>query len=224
MADTGRTDDGTDDRPSLEMPSFSLRRRRRAPEQDAATDPAPRTAVPTPLDPVEQPTAVVPAAETREEAYDDPAGDREARQRRRLPVPALSRLPAAAVTGLVVGALAVLLVWLAATGCSAVRGTSSCGGGPGLLILVGVLVLLAYAGSWLLGRFGVPEAGSTSLLAVGVMAVLVMVFLLESLDEWWSLITVPLTAVVAYALSWRVTTAVVDTETTDDPRAPHDVR
>ena len=255
MADTGKPDDGTDDGPSLEMPSFSLRRKKKTPPpEDVAPEPAPepeRIAEPEPEpepDPIPEPepspvpaptpepepepepetaviaeqpaydppTAVVPVVEEDvEPAHLEPPAPRE------LP---LSGLPAAAVTGLVVGGLAVLLSWLAGRGCEAVRGTSACGGGPGFLILLLVLALLALAGGWLLARFGEPESGSTSLLAVGIMAVLVLLFLLGSLDEWWAAIAVPVTAVVAYCGSWWVTNAVVGDDARQDAVEPHDVR
>lgn len=216
MADTGRPDDGTDDAPSLGMPSFSLRRRKRAPEQDETPEPALEPPAPTPA---LEPPAPMPERERAPEPAE--AYDREPRRRRELP---LSGLPAAAVTGVVVGGLAVLLAWLATTSCEAVRGTSSCGGGPGLLILVAVLILLAWAGAWLLGRFGVPEAGSTSLLAVGIMAVLVMVLLLGSIDEWWMVVAIPVVTVIGYGISWWVTTSVMDGEPGADAPEPHDVR
>ena len=233
MADTGRPDDPTDDGPSLEMPSFSLKRRRKAP---AATEPDPEpTPEPEPepepepavvhaAPPVERPTAAiatpVPADEPEDGRPEEPV-HREPRPRRELP---LSGLPAAAVTGVVVGALAVLLTWVATSTCDVVRGTSSCGGGPGFLILLAVLALLAWAGAFVLDRCAVPESGSTSLLAVGIMAVLVMVFLLGSIDEWWMVIAIPVTAVVAYSASWWVTHAVVGDDARPDVTEPHDVR
>lgn len=119
-------------------------------------------------------------------------------------------LPAAALTGAAVGGLAVALAWLAGVGCEAVRGTSACGGGPGLLLLVVVLALLAWAGSLLLRLLGVPRAGSTSVLAVGILAVLVLVFLLGSLDTWRALVAVPLASTVAFGAAWWVTTAAGD--------------
>lgn len=173
-----------DDRPPLEMPSFSLRRRRKVADDEA-----------TPPREVETPApGVVP---------------------RELPTVQVSGLPAAALTGVAVGGLAVLLAWLAGVGCEAVRGTSACGGGPGLLILLVVLAVLTWAGSLLLRVLGVPHAGSTSLLAVGVLAVLVLVFLLGSLDEGWALVAVPVASANSYAASWWVTAAVSD----DDPAA-----
>ncbi|GAA1443653.1 hypothetical protein GCM10009641_60870 [Mycobacterium cookii] len=198
MADPGEPDDG----PSLEMPAFSLRRRKPASER------------------AEPPTAT-PAveAEPGPDRADEPVRRREPR---RLPPVALTGLPAAAVTGVVVGVLAVLLAWLAGAGCSAVRGTSSCGGATGLPLLLAGLVLLAWAGSLLLRALGVADARSTSVLAVGIMAVLVMVFLLGSLDEWWALVAVPLAAAVGYGASWWVTSSVVGDN--GEAPVPRDVR
>ena len=205
MAD-GPPDDG----PSLEMPAFSLRRRKPASEP---VEPAGRS---------EPPTAVAPALEV------DPGSEQaepvRRREARRLPSVALAGLPAAAVTGVAIGALAVLLAWLAGAGCSVVRGTSSCGGAVGLPLLLAGLVLLAWAGSLLLRALGVADAGSTSVLAVGIMAVLVMVFLLGSLDEWWALVAVPLVAAVAYVASWWVTSSVVGGNADAEAPTPRDVR
>ncbi len=189
MADTDEPDDGR----SLEMPSFSLRRKStKAAAEDAST------AVPPP------------------------------RERRRLPTIALSGPRAAATTGVVIGGLAVLLSWVATSACDVVRGTPSCGGGPGLLILLALLVVLAYAGSLVLRVFGVPDAGSTSVLAVGILAVLVLVFLLGSIDEWWMVVAIPLTAAIGYCASWWVTASVRTDESDPEDavahREPHDVR
>ncbi|WP_191278016.1 hypothetical protein [Nocardioides flavus (ex Wang et al. 2016)] len=181
MADDTKPDGTRDDGPSLAMPSFTRRRR----TKDSAPAPQAPASAPTP----------------------EPAGPERAR--RPLPRIALDGLPAAALTGVVVGALGVLLVWLAGAGCEAVRGTSSCGGGPGLLALVVVLGVLAWAGALLLRVLSVPDAGSTSLLGVGILAVLVMVFLLGALDQWWTAVAVPVAAAAAYGVSWWVTTAVV---------------
>jgi hypothetical protein len=192
MADPGNGN--PDDRPSLEMPAFSLRRKRSAAEPD----------------PVE-----------RDKTEPEPVRRREPR---RLPTVALAGLPAAAVTGVAVGALAVLLAWLAGAGCSAVRGTSSCGGAIGLPLLLAGLVLLAWVGTVLLRALGVADAGSTSVLAVGIMAVLVMVFLLGSLDEWWALVAVSLVTAIGYGAAWWVTSSVVGGDAAAEAPAPRDVR
>ena len=181
MADTGKSDDG----PSLEMPSFSLRRR----QEPAAGDERCHRATPSRRARAGQP---------------EPAP----RPRAELPSLALAGLPAAVVTGLVVGGLSLLIAWLAAAGCDAVRGTSACGGAAGLPILLVGLVLLAWVGGVLLRTWGVADPFSTSILAVGVLAVLVMLFLLGSIDEWWAVIAVPLLAMASYTGAWWVTTAV----------------
>lgn len=181
-------DGAPDDGPPLEMPSLSLRRRRRTSDGPVSSRPtdAPPPEVPQPSEP-------------------SPGG-----ARRRLPDVPLTGLPAAALTGVAVGGQAVLLAWLAGVGCEAVRGTSSCGGGPGLLILLVVLAALAWSGSLLLRLLGVPHPGSTSALAVGILAVLVLVFLLGSLDEWWALVAVPVASAISYGVSWWVTRAAGD--------------
>ena len=183
--------DKPEDGSSLEMPSLSLRRTRRRTESEEPAD-----AKELPEEPSREP---------------DPEPEHEPRAPR-FTLPALPGLTAAVVTGAVVGALAVLLTWLSTTACDAVRGTSSCGGGPGFLILVAVLVVLAYAGALILGAFGVPHAASTSVLAVGVTAVLVMLFLLDSIYDGWMVIAIPVVAVIAYAGSWWITNAVVEND------------
>lgn len=188
MADT------PDDRPSLEMPSFSLRRRTREPEKSTSPEPEP---APEPED----------------------LGPRRAR-----PAPPVTGLPAALLTGLLVGVLAVAFAWLAGLGCDAVRGTSSCGGAVGLPLLLAGVVLLAWVGALLLRFCGVADAGSTSILAVGVLAVLVMLFLLDTLDEAWVLVAVPALAVAGYGLSWWVTASVVGDDEASEAPEPHDVR
>jgi hypothetical protein len=257
--------DKPDEGPSLEMPSFSLRRKKKqAPEDDVAPEPAP-TPEPTPepepepeplpepvtVEPLaDEPTATLPVPTPAPEATREPAPAAEAvtepepvtveqpvdeqtpdpvpaepKRRRERPSITLPGLPAAAITGVVVGALAVLLAWLAGAACSAVRGTSSCGGAAGLPLLLVGLVVLAYAGSVLLGVLGVRDAGSTSLLGVGILSVLVLVFLLGSTDEWWIVLALPVAAVIAYCASWWVTTAVVgDEPEPTGARTPYDVR
>jgi hypothetical protein len=49
------------------------------------------------------------------------------------------------------------------------------------------------------------------------MAVLLLVFFTDALFEWWMALVVPLVAALAYALSWWVTTRVVQD---DDEQVP----
>ncbi|RYB93845.1 hypothetical protein EUA93_05410 [Nocardioides oleivorans] len=201
-----------DDRPSLEMPSFSLRRKK---EQAVEPDSEPAAE----QVPAEAPTVV----ETAEQTIDaSPVAPAEPRPRRELP--ALSGPVAAVAAGLAVGVLAVLLTWLAGVACDAGRGTSSCGGAIGFPVLVVVLALLAWTGTVLLRALGVADAGSTSLLAVGVLAVLVMFFLLGSLDEWWTAVAVPVLAAASYTGSWALTNAVADPGPDGPEPGSYDVR
>jgi hypothetical protein len=85
-------------------------------------------------------------------------------------------------------------------------------------------MLLAWVGALLLTFFGVADAGSTSILAIGVLSVLVMLFLLDALDEWWALVAVPMLAVAGYGLSWWVTASVVGDEAGTEVPEPRDVR
>jgi hypothetical protein len=194
MADT------PDDGPSLEMPSFSLRRRKRAPEDTA-------------------PEPVIPELGR----HDEPEAEDVGRRRARI-APPVTGLPAALLVGLLVGLLAVAYSWLTGVGCEAVRGTSACGGAAGLPLLLAGLVLLVWVGALLLRSFGVADPGSTSILAVGVLSVLVMLFLLDALDQWWAFVAVPMLAVAGYGLSWWVTASVVGDDTGSEVPEPHDVR
>ncbi|HEX5919682.1 MAG TPA: hypothetical protein VFY76_17590 [Nocardioides sp.] len=172
--------------------------------------------------PLEMPSLSLRRRRTAAEP-DAPPQPTPGRTRRRLPSVGVSGLPAAALTGVAVGGLAVLLAWLAGVGCEAVRGTSACGGGPGLLILVVVVAVLAWVGAVLLRLLGVPHSASTSVLAVGILAVLVLVFLLGSLDERWALVAVPVASAIAHAASWWLTTTVGE-EQPRETRASYDVR
>ena len=124
--------------------------------------------------------------------------------------PLLTVYRAAALTGLVVGAALVALTWLALRGCEAVRGTASCGGGPGLLLLVTTFAVCVYLGAALLRVFLIPGPGSTSFLAVGVVAVIALLFLVDVLDHWSMVIVVPLIAVAAFMGSVFLTTTYID--------------
>lgn len=154
-------------------------------------------------------------AETREATpsdvrVDHPAVEPVTRERREIHFPSLPALPAVLVVGALVGLAAVLLTWGSLRLCDVATGTASCGGGPGLLLLVAILITLTYLGGWLLRGFGISDAGSTSFLAVGLLAVVAMLFLVDSLDGWTGAVAVPVVTVVAYAVSWRVTATLVD--------------
>jgi hypothetical protein len=114
------------------------------------------------------------------------------------------------LVGGVVGLAAVLLTWGSLQLCEAATGTASCDGGPGLVMLLAILIALTYLGGWLLRGLGISDAGSTSFLAVGLLAVVAMLLLVDSLDEWTGTVWVVVVTIAAYALSWRVTATLVD--------------
>jgi len=124
--------------------------------------------------------------------------------------PLVTLYRAAALTGLVVGAAMVVLTWLSLRGCEAVRGTSSCGGGPGFLLLVATFALCVLLGAQLLKAFSIPDPGSSSFLAVGLVAVVALLFLIDLLDHWSTLIIVPILSVGAHLASVWVTKTFVD--------------
>ena len=135
--------------------------------------------------------------------------ERAAPSRARPALPQLGATPAALVTGLVVGAVTVGLVWASQQGCELLRGTSSCGN-AGFLLLLAVFVAAAWLGGALLRGFGVDDGGSTSFLAMGIVAVVLMLFLADVLFAWWMVLVVPAVSMLAYLLSHRVTTAMVE--------------
>lgn len=113
------------------------------------------------------------------------------------------------VTGVVVGLVVVGLTWASLRTCEAVQGTSSCGsaGYPMLGLVVALAVL---AGSALLRLAQVPDPVSTSLLGVGVAAVIALVFLVDHLDQPAMVVVIPLICAATFAGSHWLTTAVIE--------------
>lgn len=197
---------------------------------EPAPDPVPRpvptpepTPTPVPIpdpvpDPVPQPPPVDPAPLFADEAEPDAEAPgatttltltRSPRELRSLRAPALTGLAAALVTGLAVGVLLVVMTAAGQRGCEAAQGTSSCGG-AGYPLILAILVVAVLAGGALLSRAGVPDPRSTSFLAVGLLAVIALLFLVESLDSWWMVAVIPVVSMATYAASHWVTTAVIE--------------
>ncbi|MDN5744768.1 MAG: hypothetical protein L0H31_06555, partial [Nocardioidaceae bacterium] len=158
-------------------------------------------------------------AQRAEEAAEAKAAKKAARaekaaDREPLKVPELAIYPAAALTGLVVGVAMVLFTWLSLRGCEAVRGTSSCGGGPGLILLIATFVLCVLIGRALLKAFEVPDPGSSSFLAVGMVAAIALLFFIDFIDAWPMIILIPLMSVAGFlASAWVTKTFVEPTDT-----------
>lgn len=152
-----------------------------------------------------------PYSEANTAADDDdqlvPAGG--ARRSRTPGLPALGGQSAAAVTGLLVGLAMIGLIWGSMRLCEVVRGTSSCGN-PGFFLILASLAVMVVLGAALLRGFGVRDAGSTSFLGVGVLAVVVLLFLSGVLFEWWVALVIPALSVAAFWLAHWVSTAFVE--------------
>lgn len=168
------------------------------PEQPA-TPPAPPAPPATAEAPAGAATAVAsPPAET----------EPEPRARRRgLRLPALGGYAASVTSGVLVGVLTVGLTWAGFRLCEVVQGTSSCGK-PGILLLLAILLAMVLLGKTLLRAWSVPEPGSTSFLAVGLLAVMILLFLVGTIFSWWMIIAVPAIAAGTFALAHWVTTYV----------------
>ena len=65
-------------------------------------------------------------------------------------------------------------------GCELVRGTTSCGG-VGLLMLLVILAAMVVLGAVMLKAWGIADATSTSVLAVGLIAVICLLLLIDVL-------------------------------------------
>lgn len=206
MADKDLEGDG----PSLELPSFGFGRKKKDKQSEPEPEPEPPAPLAPELDPVRPEPAPAPVVPETGVTSVEPAPEaEEPTPTREFALPAVPALQAALAVGALVGLLAVLLTFSSLKLCELVRGTDSCGG-PGLLLLVATLVMLTYVGGWLLRGFGIDDPGSTSFLAVGLLAVLAMLFFLDVIYNWWMVIVIPLVAMATYALSWWVTTRFVD--------------
>jgi hypothetical protein len=193
MAEDERPEPG--DEPSLELPSlrFAFRRRR---TKERLSEPAPLVTTPT------------PAAPPPEDEPEPPPPPKRRRERK----PLRLHLPgpvAALLTGAVVGLAMVGLTSAALHLCTTWRGTSSCGN-PGILLLLAITVVAAVLGAGLLRLLGVRTAGSTSLLGVGLLGVLVLLALLPVVDQWGLVIAVPVLAMLTFVAAWWLTTTYVE--------------
>lgn len=165
-----------------------------APERTATERAAPDEVAP------DQGPAPEPAATATE-----PPPTPEPRRRREPALPSIPSGPAAVLVGAVIGGLGILLTWLGLLGCEAIRGTESCGG-PGLVVMLAIMVAMVVVGAALLKLLGVPQGGSLSFLGFGILAVVVLMFLLDHLDNLWVLVSIPVISALGYGVAHWVTT------------------
>ena len=124
-------------------------------------------------------------------------------------LPQVAPRTAALITGVICGLVAVLLGWLSASGCQAVRGVGTCGG-FGLIALIAILAIEVILGGTLLRSWGISEPTSTAFLGVGLVAVAAMLFFLGSIGSVWMLLVIPVLTAATFLLSWWITAAVID--------------
>ncbi len=177
------------------------------PEEPAARPAARPAAEPTPppLFVDQMPTSQDPT----DEGVPAPAPSARPARRARRNLSGIGGLAATVLTGLLVGVITVGLTWASLRLCEVAKGTSSCGG-PGFLLLLAIMIAMVFLGSLLLRVTGVPEPGSTSFLAIGLLAVLVLLFLVDVLFAWWMIIVIPVFSVLTFALAHWVTTAFIE--------------
>ena len=158
-------------------------------------------------------TAVAEAPTEVDPGDDEPEGGSRRARRRRGPL--LAGLPprlVVVVTGALVALLAVGLTYAGLVGCDAWRGTQTCGG-PGLLFLALILAAMVVVGAFLLRAAGIADATSTSVLAVGLFAVVCLLVLIDALFSPWMVVVLPVVGALAYALAHWVTTTYGDAAT-----------
>ena len=169
-----------DDEPSLELPSLGGWRRRR------------RTAEAETPEPIPEPEHEEPA--TRE------------RRRIRWSVPRPSGLAAVMLVGVAAGLVLVGLTWSSLRACEELQGTSSCGN-AGYPMLVLAVVAAVLAGVGLLRLVRAPDPVTTSLLGVGLAAVLALLLLVDRLDRPAMIVVIPLICAATFAAArWLTTT------------------
>ena len=71
-----------------------------------------------------------------------------------------------------------------------------------LLLILAAMVAL---GAVMLTAWGIADATSTSVLAVGLIAVICLLLLIDVLMSTWMLLVIPLVGAATYALSHAVT-------------------
>jgi hypothetical protein len=201
--------DREDKEPSLELPSLKLPGfgRRKKSKEDAGS----HVEAVTPDPPVEpEPTPAPEQVLAAHRSSTDPFS-----------LPSIPGQLVAVVIGLVVGAAGALLTYLAMAGCERARGTSTCGG-PGYFLLVAIVAVMVLLGALLLKAWQVSDPGSTSFLAVGLVAVVVLLTLTEVIFSAWMFVIAPVVGAASYALSHWVTTRFADEQR--ERTSAHDIR
>jgi hypothetical protein len=212
----------TEDEPTRRLPPVPPPGATAPPVEPPAPEPVPAPPpVPDPVGPPAPPPAPEPVPTPGPQPFPDPTPEpqpgpvRIRRERKPLTLPGVNPWVAAVVTGALCGFVAVLLENGAQRGCQSVRGVGSCGG-VGLVALLVIVAIVIALGAVLLRAFGVTEPTGTSFLGVGIVTVLALVFFLSALDSAWMFLVLPVLAGLCFAVSYWVTTALVDVPRDED--------
>jgi hypothetical protein len=76
--------------------------------------------------------------------------------------------------------------------------------------LLAILAIEVVLGATLLKAWRLSDPVSTSFLGVGLAAMLVLLFLLGSLESVWMLLVLPVLTAVTFLISWWVTVSFVE--------------
>jgi hypothetical protein len=153
-------------------------------------------------------TAVLSATEEPKPAK-APKPPKPPKPRREFNLPEVNSMTVSVLTGILIGLIACGLTYAGLQGCESIKGTSSCGG-PGFFLLVAILIMLVVIGSFIMKAFRVTDPASTSFLAVGLLAVIVLLFLVDVIFDWWMFIAIPVIGAATFALSHWVTATFIE--------------
>ena len=107
---------------------------------------------------------------------------------------------AAAITGVVCGAVGTGLVWSGEQGCDALRGRPTCGG-YGLPILLVIIAVCYVIGVALLRMFAVEEAGVAAFFGVTLPLLVILGLLIDYVFDGWMAMALPGMAAASFVVS-----------------------
>lgn len=155
--------------------------------------------------PVKEPKQ--PKAEKAPKPAKEPKAPKAARERPIVPLPRVPGFMAAIVTGALSGGITVVLAWATARGCAAVRHVGTCGS-FGLFALIAILAIDVLFATALLRGFRVVDPATTSLLGVGLVAVLALLFFLDNTQSAAMIYVIPLLMATTFTAAWWITSAI----------------
>lgn len=210
-----------DQGPSLELPSFGLRRRKKAQSEEAEPTSETDVNAAPPTKPIDEPIDAEPTevlepvvaaeSEADREPVAAPGPSRKATKTAKAPKAAKTpkaakparqrtRWIGAAMIGLLSGFALVGLINATLRACDAARGTTSCGG-PGLFVLFIILALITLGATRLLRFWGFQDSGTVAFLGIALTAIVALVFLTAHLLSLTMVLVIPLVTALSFVIS-----------------------